>query len=660
MSVEENRKRLERQARSLMVAKNISVQERDKINIIMRDSDLSPEEKYTAIIRVLRNLPDREIAEISDEPEYDLKEKPKEVKTVKEIPVVVKPKPERDRSIDSYADIPDTRRPFVSGPTETSLYIDDIYIKYRRFKLFKKRRLVERNNWLGFGFNKRLIPTRKFMGVLSLIRSYQETVLSRIPSLLDSILKNEDTQSPLEYNYLKMIRRWMTITPFSKVQPYRIKWMEQWGFERELRTFTMNHYAFLKIELKQRENLLAYVEKLLREEPDLLKEEITEDDERSTIIKKENSNYFKEKSIYQYMGAFRSFVTIPGENDSLLAEEFRRKYDIYSMTEFINMTLEALVFQRPFAITELRDYYDIRPAVVSSEIWDCSPEKLKVYCKDEESIRKKRVEKLKREILWYDTLYRLVTIEENGQNLITRSVDDQWKLADRINRDASDSFKKNFMVYLEAAVHYFNNFLVQLLNGSPLLLEKKGVIQEGALFAPDYFREEIRELETLLDDFFVFRSHNPTLKISDDEVKKIMQKKISSMDHVEKLIYKTGSFFYSTGKKLHEIYNQYISEEGEENISNAPLSLSDTGEPEKGRIPFTAYILREVASSTPLLRRIAGQRILSESKKGGIFIFIMAYCYQLSNICIYPLIQNDIAKRDRLKREIRELKGDNE
>lgn len=653
MSSEENRKRLERQARSLMITKEISRQEREKINALMRDRDMSPEEKYSAIIRMLRALPDREQAELSDEPVSKPSDDAARLNQLKQ-------KSRAEKKPASFADIPDTRRPLPNGPTETSLYIDDIFIKYRRFKLFKKRRLVERNNWIGFGLNKRLVPAKKFMEIISLIRSYQDTVLSRLPSMLEAILKNDVIESPVEYNYLKMLRRWMYISPFSSIAPYRIKWLEQWGFERELRSFTMYHYSFMKMDLSQRESLLAFTENLLRQEPDLVKEEIGEDEDRGSAVRKENANYRKEKEIYDYMGAMRSFVTIPGETDSLLAAELRDTYDIYSLTEFLNIAQEALVFQRTFAITELRDYYDIKPAMVSTETWDCSPEKLKSFGKDPESKKRKRIEKLRRDLQWYDTVYRIVNIDENGQNLITKSVEEQWKLADRINRDADDTLNKNFLVYLEAAVHYFRGLLLQVLDGTPLILEKNGVQREGALFSPGYFLEELRELDSLLDAFFMFRNHNPTLRISHDEVKKIMQKKISSLDHVETIIYKAGSFFYSVGKKLHEIYHVHIFSEGADTVSVKPLSLSDTGEHDMSGIPFADFILRNTAGQTPLLRRIAGQKILSETKKGGIYIFIMAYCYQVSNICFYPLIQNDITKRDILKREIEELKGEAE
>jgi hypothetical protein len=134
MSSEENRKRLERQARSLMITKDISQQERDSLNSIMRDKTLAPEDKYTSIIRLLRKLPDREMADMADE-SHNLSEK---AEIEKEKNRILKSNTIAGKKPESYADIPDTRRPFINGPTETALYIDDIYIKYRRFRLFKR------------------------------------------------------------------------------------------------------------------------------------------------------------------------------------------------------------------------------------------------------------------------------------------------------------------------------------------------------------------------------------------------------------------------------------------------------------------------------------------------------------------------------------------
>jgi len=67
MNSEDNRKRLERQARSLILTKEISIDDRDKINSLMRNQGIPHEERYTSIIKILRKSPDKEIADIEDE-----------------------------------------------------------------------------------------------------------------------------------------------------------------------------------------------------------------------------------------------------------------------------------------------------------------------------------------------------------------------------------------------------------------------------------------------------------------------------------------------------------------------------------------------------------------------------------------------------------------
>jgi hypothetical protein len=75
-------------------------------------------------------------------------------------------------------------------------------------------------------------------------------------------------------------------------------------------------------------------------------------------------------------------------------------------------------------------------------------------------------------------------------------------------------------------------------------------------------------------------------------------------------------------------------------------------------VPFASYTLRDVVASSASVKRFKGQRILSDSMKGGIFVYLMAYCFQMANIVEYPLIKNDIAKREILKKELKGLKGD--
>jgi len=654
MNSDENRKRLERLARSLILTKEISTEDRDKINSLMRNQGILPEERSKNIINILKNCPDKEISDIEDEDAAfpDIK-KPQSNKRI----------PSASGTKKQAAAIPSQSRnyPDINGPTETKLYIDDIYLKFKRYKFFKKKYLVRRNNKFGFGWSKRLIPSKKFLTLMGDIKSFQENVLSRFPQILERILKDDSIDAPLEFNYLRQLRRWMIISPFSFIPYDRIKWMEQWDFERELKAYTTYFHSFLRVENEPRELVLAMVEKFLREDPDLLKEEILENEDRGVSIRKENENYRKEKYIFEYLGAFRSFMAIHGEADSLLAAFIKKKYDIYTLEEVLNIALEALVFQRPFTGFELREYFEIRPLAVSSEIWDLSNARLKIYGKDPASKREKLAAKLARELVWYDTIFQIIKVDDNGENILIRSAEEQWKYVDRINRDAGDSLKNNFIVFLEGIVHYFKNLLIPVINGTPLFFDSYGNTVEGAIFSPDFFLEEIREMESLAADIYSFRNINPTLKITQEELKKIVTGKISSMNHVEGIVYKAGSGFYALGNKLQEVYHNHIKaseKEKKPEPRTIPLDLKD--QDSEITIPYSGCLFIGFEPQTPLQKKLVGKKVLNDSMKGGVIVFIMAYCYQASSLCGYPQIQNDLGKRDLIRRQIKELKEEDD
>jgi hypothetical protein len=352
-------------------------------------------------------------------------------------------------------------------------------------------------------------------------------------------------------------------------------------------------------------------------------------------------------------------MAIHGESDSFAAAFLKKKYDIYTIEELLNITLEALVFQRPFVSTELREYFEIKPLSVNTEVWDLNSARLKIYGKDPESKRIKQAEKLQRELLWYDTIYQIVKVDDNGQNILVKSAEEQWRYVDRINRDAEDSLKNNFIVFLEGLTHYFKNLMIPVLNGKPLMFDCFGETVEGALFSHDFFMEEIREIESLTADIYNFRNINPTLKITHDEIKKIVAGKISSMNHVEGIVFKGGGAFYSLGKKLHEVYHNHIKaveKNKKSELRSTPLSPEDKDE--ENLIPYSGCLFKGFEPPTPLLKRIAGRKVLSDTMKGGIIIFIMAYCYQVSSLCGYPQIRNDLGRRDIIRKEIKDLKGD--
>jgi len=585
MSSDDKRKRLERQARSLLISKDISASEREQVNSIMKNQNFSPEERFESIIKLISNAPDREFNEI---PDIDIPEHEKaDVKNSSSI--AVKKENHRIPAPPVIETLPGeiTRIPQVNGPTETSLYINDINLKYKAHKIFKKRYLVERNNRFGFGFRKRLVPAKKYLEIMQHIHSFQETVLSRIPFILDYILKSSEIETPLEFNYLRSLRKWLLDMPFASMPFSRVKWLEQWGFERELKSYAVNFFSFMRMEQEHRERLMQLTESIIRDAPDLIKEEIIDGEERASAVKKEKNNFYREKMVYEYMGALRSFIAVPGEPDSSAAKHLAKKFGINSLADFLHMSIEALIFQRPYTPGELREYFEIEPVAVSREKWDYSREKLKEYGKDPESIRLRALERLKSELLWYDTVFQLVKIEDNGQNILAKSADEQWKLMDKINRDAQDSIQKNFIVFLEGVVNYFRNLIVPLLNGSMLNLESPAGAVEGSLFPAGFFEEELREIEALNNEIYLFRNQNPTLKISFEEIEKIIKRKISSMTHVEKLIYKAGRCFYFTGRRLHQEYHNHLKA-----IGSSADNADHNEEISKSLIPFHDYKLR--------------------------------------------------------------------
>ncbi|MCL1865212.1 MAG: hypothetical protein FWF73_05310 [Spirochaetes bacterium] len=657
MDNEDNRKRLERHARALILSKEISLEDKDTINAYMRDQNLSYEDRYTNIIKLLKKSPDKEVGEIDDDKDQNQDtKKPQAEHDEKQAQTVHKAKQTNSKEKELIARR--ARGIYAIGPTKSKLYISDIYHNFKEYKFFKIRYIVRRDNKLGYGWNKRLIPTKRFLVLMDDIKSFQDTILSRLNQILEIILKDESIVTPLEFNYLRSLRRWMRITPFANIQYEKIKWMEQANFERELKSYVIYFHSFLRMNVEIREVVIALVEKILRKEPDLIKDEISGDEEKTVLVQKEKDNYNKEKYISEYLGSIRSFMAIHKESDSLLAEFLKEKYGIPTLEETLNIAIEALVFHKPFTDSELREYFDIKPISVSSVMWDLNSERLKIYGKDAESMKKKRLEKLKRDLFWYDTLYQAVKIDDAGKNILVKSVEDLWKYIDHSNRDAEESLKTNFIVFLEGLISYFKNLIAPLLNGKPIIFDLYGNISEGAIFSQSFFFDDLIEIESLSNEVYNFKNENPTLKVTSDEINKIITKKISSMNHVEGIVYKIGSVFYTIGEKLQEVYNNHVKtvrEKKTNELRTTPLEIEDRNK--ATCVPYSMCVFKGFEESTPLVKRIEGRKILNDSLKGGLLIFIMSYCYQTAFICGNSQIKNILTKREIIKREIEGLKG---
>ena len=140
--------------------------------------------------------------------------------------------------------------------------------------MFKKRYFVHRNNYIGIGIRKRLIPTRRLIKFLKYINKIQKIILSRLDIIFVEIIKDESIDDPTIFNLLCVFQKWMSEVPLIETRYDYIKWMERHSFDKEFRTYVSYFYSFLELETGVRENMLLAVEKKLRILDDLMKEEV--------------------------------------------------------------------------------------------------------------------------------------------------------------------------------------------------------------------------------------------------------------------------------------------------------------------------------------------------------------------------------------------------
>jgi hypothetical protein len=56
--------------------------------------------------------------------------------------------------------------------------------------------------------------------------------------------------------------------------------------------------------------------------------------------------------------------------------------------------------------------------------------------------------------------------------------------------------------------------------------------------------------------------------------------------------------------------------------------------------------------------KIRDKRILTENRRGGVFVWFMAFCYQMAELCYYPKIQDDLARREQIRIDLEKYKQD--
>ncbi len=632
-------KKIERRARAMLIGKEIPPNKQEVVRSLMNNAQLKPEEKYLAIIELLQTCPDKRV--IIQEPATP-------VEPVKRAAT------RREKKARPVA-------PEIAAPTETSYYVDRLEAKYRPMKIFKRRYLTHRNNRIGIGFRKRLIPTKHLLRVMKYFEEAQGFLSAVLSRIMMEILKDNAVEEPILFNYLRLVRKWFVDTPLVNLRYDAIKWLERPQFERELRDWMASFFSFLKMDGETRERMLTEAEMRLRSLDDYKKDEHIEGEPEAYRKEKEKRNLEKEKKIHEFMLMMRSFLPIEAEQESMLSKRLDQRYGIGGFYPFLNAMAEALVFQRPISLQDIEIYFKIEAPFASVAAWDYSDDFLKKVGKDPESIQKKKRDSLRRDLEPYETLAMFLRSDDRGQNLLLKGAEAQWRQVDRRQHDPKTAYNENFLGFLDALVQCFKNLYLPLINGSAILFRDRGREEiEGSFFSFNYFGGRLERFEKILDELHLFRSNNPAYALRRDEVKRIMKGEGGQSVHVERLIRSIGDWFYEIGKELQGVYDMHRLWLAGRSAPPAgvperePLKdQSLAAEGERGMpLPFYDCVILKVGEGTALSKELAGRRVMEDSLYDGIFVRMAAFALQTAHECLNESLARDLVTRKELLKKM--------
>jgi hypothetical protein len=621
---------IEKQAKFLLISKEIPEGKKDIVSSLFTNEKISSAEKYSAIIELLKNCEDKSRSDKSQ-----------------------KHKETNNQTAVSYD---------ILGPTETSYYIDSINIKYQSLKIFRKRFIAHKNNRFGIGIKKRLIPTKKLLKIFKELGEYQEILHNSLPDILLEIIRDPEIESPLIFNYLRLVRKWLTIKPFTGITYDSIKWMEKNNFDRELKEYIKKYFSFLKFKSETREEMILLIENKLRSLSDFKKYEISANDNDTIKKEKEKENYAREKLVYEYIAILRSFLPAVQDDNGFVSRQINIHYGVRNITELLLSCAESLIYQRPFTQRELMAYYEITAPSVSPDIWDYSEDFLKKAGKDPATKKRKLIESLKSNLEVYETIYFMVNHDDSGMNRLIKAVEIQWKTINKKKIEAEAVYEENFFNFLDALLNYFKNTFTPILNGTPIFFrDHNGNTLLGSVFDPFYFDEEMTRLNSLLNEMHYFKSNNPSLAISHKEVKKILDGQIKTMAHVESFVKTISEFFYSTAVKLqmhYDMHKKWSSSENKESFSEksrTPVVKEKYDFDNPLPLPYSDCVITGFERAELLSSSIIGKKLIDETLKEGVIVDIISFAYQTAYECFNSKVFFDLDQRKTLIKRLKDL-----
>ncbi|MBN2435923.1 MAG: hypothetical protein JXK07_11725 [Spirochaetes bacterium] len=633
--------RLEEKTKRMIARKDIPDSKMEAVNALLKNAGLQPHEKYNAVIQLIQDCPD----------------KPRPVKSV----TASKPKtailPESaSRRTETPVKL-SKKTTVIPSPASGSYHVNALLKAYKETGLFKKRYLIESSNFLKFWIKKRIVPSRKLFRVFRTIYSYQEKIAAVLPQVMEDIVNDPAITSPIIFNHLRLLRKWMLNIPFLSAGYNQCLWFDTAAFEAELLPYARMVFSFSMIETELRENIILMFESKLREQSDYKKDIISENDPESSS--KQKRNLAREKAVYDIIVTLRSFM--PDANtEGSLDRYLKNSTKIANLRDLTVVLLETLIFRRQMSRTELKRYYSIKAPDADPTRWECSRELLKKAGKDNESLRKARLEALKKELEPYDEMVELINLKIDGQELTYKAFSDNWHIFSNKRQEFGNYPEENFFFFLDDCTNYFVHVYMPLLNGSPQkFVSSDQTTFEGAIFTPGYFESKISMLLDIQRDLFAYRTKNPNSLISLDEVRKIQQGKLATMTHIKSFVDHMGAVFYAFAVELHAVYRAHqrfmeLHPSTRPESSKEPLrpGVVHDHEDDGFLLPFYDMKIAKQDKLPPLVRTIVGKYIMSDSVRDGLFKCMLSFCYQMAYECRFLSLEHDLNRRTEIRRSI--------
>lgn len=612
-------KALKRKAKALLLSKDIPAGKMDIVRAILANDRILEEEKYNAIIDLVKNYPDKPVKPVA--------------------PGKVEVKGEEFKTPEEYN-------------SKNTAYL---YQKYRHTRLFKKRLLVHANNKFGIGFLRRLVPSQRLLRLSQKLFELQYAMRQRLYRVLCDIVDDQSISDPTIFNYCVVLYNALASSCLIDKQYIELKWTRPEGFKQLLSPY-MNFMLKLSLcDAQTKEAMIQLIDQKLRQSQDLQKNE--------TMNKK---NLTIEQYIYDFITTLRCLLYPSTTNECSLTNLLKKEGSLPSFEAFCIACVEALVIGKPVVLSDIMTMFDITAPKVSDTEWNFDHDELVKAGKDPESLKKKAKEELHRKLEPYDELYRFLTYAPEGKEVAIQGFDDQRKLVDKRNEVFDDAYSKDILIALEGMLLGFINEYGALLDGTTIYFENNKNHYEGCLFTENYFSHELARFSEILSEINTFRSSNPTFHVTRDELIEGINKKKKSLYPIERFMTVIGDMCYDIGIELFTLYNRHrrwvLS--GSPGKDDAVMrtafyahtsGLSSLDDREAMPVPFSDCIITGFSKLRPLSKLLLHKPVIHPTLRDGVFPQMVAYLLQMAHVCLNDRLYGILDERTKILSQIRSL-----